>query len=615
MAVIVVLSCAPPMRGDEPFSSEAVINHLNAVIALYRDSTTKVRGVGLPTEAMYMGTFQALCAQAVRLSFQAARAEAILINAERPHNANQAGPSQIGQQDLRPLLATVSARIAKNQNQIDSMDRRINASAGKKRAELIRQRDRLKGEIDLDSALQGALQKMASVETSENSKEGLEGRIDQLAHSIPEIFGGVNPEKQSSKNPQNSIPVYSGLIGQTISLYHYVESIHEIDQLSIESIRVRDIAGQLRNPLRAELSATIRHGRDLADQVARSTSVQNTPVPTRDDFDKLTDRFNRVAAAAVPLAQEITILEQINSNLHECRESLITNSRHVVQALAFYLILIIGALVLILILSEVWRRVTFRYVHDTRRRRQFLILRRFAVGISVAIVLILGFVSEFSSLATFAGFLTAGIAVGLQAVLLSVAAYFFLIGRYGIRVGDRITIAEVTGDVVDFGLVRFSLLELAGTGVDLHPTGRLVVFPNSVLFQATTPLYKQIPGTECIWHEVAMELNPAGNFILAEQKILDAVNSVFSKYSEGIKRQYERVQKRLDLKVATPAPVSQIRLGDRGLEFVVRYPVPIRDVSEVDDQVSRSILSTIDHEPGLKDLVTSLPKIRAAVKS
>ncbi|HXN51232.1 MAG TPA: hypothetical protein VN943_04785 [Candidatus Acidoferrum sp.] len=131
-----------------------------------------------------------------------------------------------------------------------------------------------------------------------------------------------------------------------------------------------------------------------------------------------------------------------------------------------------------------------RYIRDPRRRRQFLLLRRFVIGFLVGIVLIMGFVSEFSSLATFAGFVTAGIAV-LQALLLSVAAYFFVVGRYGIRVGDRISIAGVTGDVLDIGLVRLYLMELAGTSVDLYPTGRIVVFSNSVLFQPGT---RNIPG-------------------------------------------------------------------------------------------------------------------------
>ena len=94
-------------------------------------------------------------------------------------------------------------------------------------------------------------------------------------------------------------------------------------------------------------------------------------------------------------------------------------------------------------------------------------MRRFVVGFLMGVVLILGFVSEFSSLATFAGFVTAGIAVGLQAVLLSIAAYFFLIGRYGFRVGERVSVAGVTGDVVEIGLVRLYIMELAASGGDL----------------------------------------------------------------------------------------------------------------------------------------------------
>ena len=45
--------------------------------------------------------------------------------------------------------------------------------------------------------------------------------------------------------------------------------------------------------------------------------------------------------------------------------------------------------------------------------------------------------------------ITAGLAVALQNVILAVVAYFFLIGRYGVRVGDRITLAGVTGRVVE----------------------------------------------------------------------------------------------------------------------------------------------------------------------
>jgi hypothetical protein len=67
---------------------------------------------------------------------------------------------------------------------------------------------------------------------------------------------------------------------------------------------------------------------------------------------------------------------------------------------------------------------------------QFLLVRRAVVGFLSFTVILFGFVTQFNSLATFAGFITSGIAVGLQTILLSVAAYFFIIGRYGVKVGE-----------------------------------------------------------------------------------------------------------------------------------------------------------------------------------
>ena len=90
------------------------------------------------------------------------------------------------------------------------------------------------------------------------------------------------------------------------------------------------------------------------------------------------------------------------------------------------------------------------------------------------------------------GVITAGIAVALQTIILSIAAYFFMIGRSGLRVGDRITIAGVTGDVMNVGPVRFYLRELEGAAGDLKPSGRMAIFSNAVIFQHS-PLFRPLP--------------------------------------------------------------------------------------------------------------------------
>jgi len=139
-------------------------------------------------------------------------------------------------------------------------------------------------------------------------------------------------------------------------------------------------------------------------------------------------------------------------------------------------------------------------------------------------VVIVGFAfaSELGSVVTFAGLITAGLAVAMQSVLVSIVGYFFLIGKYGVRVGDRVQIGDVTGEVIELGLVRLHLMEIGGHG-QLGPTGRVVAFANSVVFQVSSGLFKQIPGVNFAWHEISLTLPAGTDYVTAKDKLMAAV--------------------------------------------------------------------------------------------
>jgi hypothetical protein len=157
-------------------------------------------------------------------------------------------------------------------------------------------------------------------------------------------------------------------------------------------------------------------------------------------------------------------------------------------------------------------------------------------------------------------------------------------------------------------------MELAGTGIDLFPTGRVAMFSNSVLFQATTPLFKQIPGTEYAWHEVAFNLVPGGNHKLAQEKLFQAVNGVHDQYREPLERQRGFIERRVEVQLKTPSPETRLQFGDTGLELLIRYPVEIRNESVTDEQVTQKVLEVIQSEPEVQAAVVGSPKIRAAIK-
>ena len=65
----------------------------------------------------------------------------------------------------------------------------------------------------------------------------------------------------------------------------------------------------------------------------------------------------------------------------------------------------------------------------------------------------------------------------------SAVGYFVLVGRRGIRIGDRVQISGVTGDVTDMGWLQFQLKEIDTR--KQQPTGNVVTFSN--LFALASP--------------------------------------------------------------------------------------------------------------------------------
>jgi small-conductance mechanosensitive channel len=618
LAIAVAAATIPTLLAQAPggLSGDAILDHLNVVIDWYRHTLTRVPTVGLPSDAVYQTNAQNMAAQVVQLAFQSAQAEGALIPAASPASAPGGGQTT-SQQNLAKMQSDVNARISALEAQISDLNQQIAQAPKAKRQPLMAQKESAQGELDLRTAMHQTLDQVAQfISTNgEAGKGGLQGSISELQRSVPEL-SSTGAGKTVAKPPTTTgtMPASNGgLIGEVVGLYDQLQGMHQISQMMQETAHVRDAANRLHTPLVATLRATIQQGQQLADQAAKAPDQAGQPAQQRQQFDALAARFKQIAAASVPLSQEVILLDQSNSNFVEWRQSVVHESNRILRSIVFRVFGIALAMGVVLLLSEIWRRITFRYISDVRRRRQFLLLRRIVITFCMGIVLILGFVSEFSSLATFAGFITAGLAVGLQTILLSVAAYFFLVGRWGIRVGDRISVAGVTGDVVDVGLVRLYLMELAGTGVDLYPTGRIVVFSNSVLFQATTPLFKQLPGADYAWHEVAVTVSPTGKFNLVEAQLLEAVNSVHSGYSGEMQRQLGATERRMDIPWQVPEPHGQLQYSDTGLEYVVRYPVGLHHTSEVDEKITRKLLEMLQ-EPELQASVAGFPKIRAAVK-
>ncbi|HEV2578575.1 MAG TPA: mechanosensitive ion channel protein MscS [Acidobacteriaceae bacterium] len=615
----------PPLTAtkiDAKGQGENILQHLNEILRFYRAATTKIQKAGEPSDILYAEQSKAQATQIAQLAFQSARNEAALLTRV---NASPNGTPAQGNTASEPQAQRLAAARARIENQITALqatdaanDAAIAHSNAKTRPALLERQEQIDGEFKFLQATLDALTRVANLSEAQG-RAGLLGEIDRLASSAPELASGTG--KSITAPPLETVAdaQHAGLVTQGSVLFDLLSARRSIDQQISETDRLRDQADDLRKPFLNVLRTLIAQGETLTQQTvtvpaAPATSTQDI-LATRKQFDELTSTFRVLSDAMLPLTQEVTLLEQERGTLTSWSIATDAEYKSILRSLLIRAAFIAGALLLLFVASQVWGRATVRYVSDLRRRRQLLLVRRIVIGFVGGLIVIFGFVTQFSSLATFAGFISAGIAVGLQTILLSVAAYFFIVGRYGVRVGDRITVSGVTGTVIEVGIARFYMMELVGSGTELHSTGRVAVFANSVLFQTGTPLYKQLPGTEYAWHELTAKLKPEADTEAVSHALCGIIEGVYQTYKGEIESQQHQIENWMGAPVDRPSVDSHLRLADDGLQVAILFPVQIGGAAKADAAIASAILKAMQTEGPLKQGLAAVPTIKAAIKT
>jgi small-conductance mechanosensitive channel len=590
-------------------AGSAILQYLDRAISWYRGIGTVIQTIPVTSAAPARDDLQQESIGFLQNAFEYARAQAGTLPVAQ-QAGNEANVAQASRRGLQRAYAAAVQRSLDIQTRIATVSAAIQKASGKKRADLLSQRDVLQSHLKLSDDIRNTLQKLVDFVNSSGEAAGAAGvlgHINDLEQTVPEARPNSD-KKVSPGAPANSQTYHeesAGIISLSMEIFTLMRGRVRLDE---EANATNDLLAQvnsLRQPVIQRLRQLVRQSQDISNLPETVNADQLTTV--RQQMRALQQEFQQVSNVTVPLGKQAFLLESARGSLVQWSAALQRQYMAALRQLVIRFVKIVIIIGLILILSEAWRRLTLRYIRDGRLRRQMLVIRRVVIGFSIVLAVILSLVTEFGSFATFAGFLTAGIAVALQNLILSVVAYFFLVGRYGVRAGDRVTISGVTGEVVEVGLVRLYMMELTASGTGLRPSGRIAVFSNSVLFQPSA-LFKQLPGTDYSWHTVSLTLAADVDLAAAESRLSDAVNSVYSKYRDSIQRQHSTFEESVNVQVPPPAPERSVKYTDAGLVISVRYPVETGRAAAIDEEIMKTLLEIINREPKIHFAGT--PKIQ-----
>jgi small-conductance mechanosensitive channel len=586
-----------PVKGTQVsiLTGGQVILILDDTVEWYRALGTQQENATQPSDLLILFANRQTADGVVSLAFDMARANAELLSSEA--SAAAATDSTTASEALTQKQAQLAAEHQSVQQEI-ATDRQQLATAGKGRQDLEAKMSELQGELAMVDARKNLLDTMTEFVHSSDPKaanaNALKGQIDAIAATVP--GAGVNVAATTASTTAAAAPVTSsastaapltpagsaapsrfGIWDLFTEVLRQHNKINTIDAIAARTQALADTFRKISAAPRAQLQAYSAQGDSLA---AKADQANGEPLKgLRDQFDTLAWLVKQTSEILLPLGKEQVLLERYQHNLASWRSSAEKQYREAWSALAVRLGIVAGILVVVFALGEVWRRAVIRYVHEAHRRYQMLLVRTIVLWTVVVAVIGLSFVTELSTFATFAGLLTAGLAVAMQSVLVSVVGYFFLIGKYGIRVGDRIQIGTVVGEVLDIGLVRLHLMEQNQQG-PLGSTGRVVAFPNLIVFQATGGLFKQSSGAEPTWHETTVPLPSVSDYAALKQQLLAALGAVAGEYTPANA-------------AADNAPQVHMRLNNGHMEALIRYPVNYRQAADIDERVAQAVLKAL----------------------
>ena len=192
------------------------------------------------------------------------------------------------------------------------------------------------------------------------------------------------------------------------------------------------------------------------------------------------------------------------------------------------------------------------------------------------------------SLATYFGLLSAGLAIALKDLIVSMAGWLFLIWQRPFTVGDRIQIGTHFGDVVDIRLFKFTLLEIGNWVAADQSTGRIMHVPNSQVLTEIIGNYSK--GFQYIWNEIAVLVTFESNWKRAKE----ILHKIGSKHAEHLSSQAEKrlkeASKRYMIFYGALTPTVYTSVQDCGVLLTIRYLIEPRKRRSSEQAIWEDIL-------------------------
>ena len=246
------------------------------------------------------------------------------------------------------------------------------------------------------------------------------------------------------------------------------------------------------------------------------------------------------------------------------------------------------------IIYEVLKRIIKRRIKDVTQRHSLRALTRNFLFVTAIVMIMLVWLRPQQNLSIIIGLAVAGISFASQSTISSFSGYLLIISSNIYGMGDRVSIDNVTGDVMDIGFLRTTIMEVGQWVKADQYTGRIVTISNKALFDH--PVFNFTRHWGYLWDEIMIPVSYNDDWQRAADIMLEHGNKYTAELQEDAEAKLEKLVDRFPLKQTKVEPAIYFVMTDNWIEITLRFVVDAQERRMVKANLYRELLHQFDED-------------------
>jgi small-conductance mechanosensitive channel len=266
------------------------------------------------------------------------------------------------------------------------------------------------------------------------------------------------------------------------------------------------------------------------------------------------------------------------------------------------IVTVLVGLVVIVALVRAARGSLSRHIKDNDTRYRVRKFVSFLGYLAAFVFLTVVFRSQLGGLTVALGVAGAGIAFALQEVIASVAGWAAVAMGNFYKIGDRVQLGGIKGDVIDIGMLRTTLMECGHwVNGDLY-NGRIVRVANSFVFKE--PVFNYSGDFPFLWDEITVPVRYGSDHRMARAMIERVVRAEVGEYQRSAAEKWAEMVQKYRIEDARVEPMVTLVANDNWMEFTARYVVDYTRRRITKDRIFSCLLDEIGATNGKVQLAS-----------